>query len=60
MCMNVYKELCGVHKPGGKGVDEQTLSGCVRNVEQRVKGVTEWMRNVTSRREEFKVEGNGK
>jgi hypothetical protein len=44
--MNVYKELCSIHKPGGMGISEQTLSGCVKLAEQRVKASTEWMRNM--------------
>lgn len=28
--MNVYNELCSVHKPGGKGITENVLSGIIK------------------------------
>lgn len=35
--MNIYKELCSIHKPGGKGITEAILSGAIRVCENRIK-----------------------
>lgn len=48
--MNVYKELCSIHKPGGLGISEATLSGCVKVAEQRVKEANAWLRSVAAER----------
>lgn len=28
--MNVYKELCCIHKPGGMGISQDILTGCLK------------------------------
>jgi len=30
--MNIYKELCSIHKPGGLGISETSLNNCVKTV----------------------------
>jgi exosome complex component RRP45 len=51
--MNVYKEICNIHKPGGMSISEETLSGCVKLAEQRIKETTEWMRTMVKERPQF-------
>lgn len=44
--MNVYKEICAIHKPGGMGLDEETISGAIKIVEEKVKLKTEQIRAI--------------
>lgn len=42
--MNVYKEICSIHKPGGMGLDQETISGVIKILEEKVKDKTERVR----------------
>ena len=48
--MNVYKEICSIHKPGGMGLDQETISGTLRILEEKVKEKTEKMRELVKER----------
>jgi hypothetical protein len=48
--MNIYKEICSIHKPGGMGLDQDTISGTVRILEEKVKEKTEKMREIVKAR----------
>ncbi len=48
--MNVYKEICSIHKPGGMGLDQETVSGTIKILEERVKEKTDWIRNAVKAR----------
>ena len=28
--LNIYKEICSIHKPGGLSITQETLSGCLK------------------------------
>lgn len=42
--MNIYKELCSIHKPGGLGISETSLNNCVKTVEQLIQKKNHWLR----------------
>lgn len=42
--MNIYKEICSIHKPGGAGLSESSLSNCLRVVELLVQKMNTWVR----------------
>lgn len=35
--MNVYNELCFIHKPGGKGITENIMSGMIKICEKQIR-----------------------
>jgi hypothetical protein len=48
--MNIYKELCSIHKPGGSGISESSLSSCVKVVEILVQKMNIWIRETLKSR----------
>lgn len=48
--MNIYKEICSIHKPGGAGISESALSNCVKVVELLVQQMNSWMRETLKSR----------
>ena len=48
--LNIYKEICSIHKPGGLSITQETLSGCLKLAEKKVKESTEWMREAVKKR----------
>jgi hypothetical protein len=48
--MNVYREVCSIHKPGGAGLSEEALAGCLRVAETAVQKMNGWMRETAKTR----------
>lgn len=48
--MNIYKELCSIHKPGGLGISEESLNNCVKTVEQLIQKKNNWLREIVKNR----------
>lgn len=42
--LNVYNEICSIHKPGGKGITESIISGVVKICEKKVRLQTSHLR----------------
>lgn len=46
--------MCSIHKPGGMGLDETTISGAIKIMEDKIKGLTETLRaNIKNRNQSW-------
>lgn len=48
--MNIYKDICSIHKPGGMPIEPSTLMRLTDVCELKVADFTNFIRNVISNR----------
>lgn len=51
--MNVYKDVCSIHKPGGMPIEQSTLMKLVEVCELKVKEFTMLIRNFVEKRQQY-------
>lgn len=53
--MNVYGELCSIHKPGGRGISETVLSGIIKVCEKEIRAATTQLRQKVQARKSIRL-----
>lgn len=53
--MNIYKDICSIHKPGGMPIEQSTLMKLIEVCELKVKEFTTLIRNFVEQRHQFLI-----